>query len=142
MKRIVTVLMLCALFVVASPVSAQASGSGGTKDIPSQSSLYPLRIDVVQILVHAQGYRVIYRKGSSELAAVHLPSAWFVSGGKAALIRGRGPEYPYMVVYYKEDGSISHIKLYAKDNIGDSSWGTIQGDPGDAFKVDTIKLEY
>lgn len=142
MKRTVTVLALLALALAAAPVFGQAAGSGDTEDIPSQSGLYPLRIDVVQILAHSQGYRVLYRKGSSEIAVVHLPSAWFVAGGKAALIKGTGPEYPYMVVYYKEDGSVSHVKLYAKFAMTDPSWGSIKGDPGDSFKVDTIKLEF
>jgi len=147
MKRI---MILIALIAVASAVSAQdstkASGSGNGLDTSSsvrlESELYPARVDVSRVYSHSQGYKIVYRKGQASFAELYVPSTWFVPGGKAALIRGRGPQYPYLVVFYKPDGSFSHLKLYVLSNMKDSSWGTIEGDPGDKFKVETVKLEF
>jgi len=47
-----------------------------------------------------------------------------------------------MVVYYRSDGSFSHVKLYVQASMSDSSWASLEGDPGDRFKVTTIKLEF
>ncbi len=147
MKR---TMILIALIVVASVAFAQestaASGSGNGLDksgsIRMASDLYPVRIDVSRVYSHSQGYKIVYRKGQASFAELYIPSTWFVSGGKAMLIRGRGPQYPYLVVYYKSDGSFSHLKLYVLENMNDSTWGTIEGDPGDKFKVETVKLEF
>ena len=150
MKR--KMIIIAALFVVAtaSVAFAQAAPAGTTAgngldssgSILMESELYPVRVDVTRIYAHAQGYKVIYRKGATSFAEAYLPSSWFVAGGKAAMIRGYGAQYPYLVVFYKADGSFSHLKLYAMRNLKDSSWGTIEGDPGDRFKVDSIKLEF
>lgn len=149
MKRMMIIMMALLIAASGSVVFAQAaagSGPGSSLDksgsIREQSDLYPARVDVVRVYSHSQGYRVVYRKGSSDIAELYIPSAWFVPGGKAILIKSRGPQYPYMVVYYKSDGSFSHVKLFTLQNMKDPSWGTIEGDPGDHFKVDTIKLEF
>jgi hypothetical protein len=147
MKR---TMILVALIVAASATFAQesaaASGSGKSLDtsgsIRIPSELYPVRVDVSRVYSHSQGYRVVYRKGQASFAELYVPTTWFVSGGKAMLIRGQGPQYPYMVVYYKSDGSFSHLKLYVLSNMKDTTWGTIEGDPGDKFKIDTVKLEF
>lgn len=149
MKR--ALLVLAAILVV-SPVFAQSAGGGGTLgtsgtldtsgSIKQVSDLYPVRVDIVRVFSHAQGFRVVYRKGQTGFAEAYVPSTWFVAGGKAQLIRAHGPVYPYMVVYYKSDGTFSHLKLYVQRNLSDPTWGQISGDPGDVFKVDTIKLEY
>ncbi len=147
MKRI---MILIALIAVASAVSAQdstkASGSGNglvtSSSIRMEAELYPARVDVSRVYSHSQGYKIVYRKGQASFAELYVPSTWFVPGGKATLIRGRGPQYPYLVVFYKPDGSFSHLKLYVLGNLKDSSWGTIEGDPGDKFKVETVKLEF
>jgi hypothetical protein len=106
------------------------------------SELYPVRLDVVRVFSHAAGYRVLYRKGAVQFAEIYIPVEWFVPGGKAQLIRGRGPQYPYLVVYYNSDGAFSHLKLYALSNLSDPTWASLEGDPGDRFKVDTIKLDF
>jgi len=150
MKRIIIV-MTVLVFAIAVPLTfAQAttggasSGSGLDKSVSlaSPADLYPVRLDVTRVYIHSQGYKVVYRKGESSFAEVFIPSTWFVPGGKAVLVRGKGPQYPYMFAYYKEDGSFSHLKLFVMQSFKDPSWGIIEGDPGDKFKVETIKLEF
>jgi len=150
MKRIIIVIAVL-VFAIAVPVvfaqeakGSTSSGSGLDKSasIASPADIYPVRVDVTRVYSHNQGYRVVYRKGESSFAEAYIPSTWFVPGGKAVLVRGRGPQYPYMFVYYKEDGSFSHLKLFVLQNFKDPSWGIIEGDPGDRFKVETVKLEF
>lgn len=145
MKRVITCLCIFILASAAMPASAQDAASGRSLDtsgsIRQASELYPVRLDVVRVFSHAQGYRVIYRKGQAALSELYVPIDWFVAGGKAQLIRATGPHIPYAMVYYRTDGSFSHVKLYVHPNVRDQSWGEIRGDPGDAFKVDTIKLD-
>lgn len=145
MKR--TILVLAAI-VLASAAFAQGAtaapdtGLDKSGSIRMEAELYPLRVDVTRVYMHSQGYKVVYRRGEASFAETYIPSAWFTPGGKAMLIRGRGPQYPYMVVFYKPDGSFSHLKLFVLSNMKDSTWGIIEGDPGDKFKVETIKLEF
>ncbi len=150
MKRMIIVMMVLLIAASGSIVFAQAAAAGPgpsssldkSGSIREESDLYPVRVDVVRVYSHSQGYRVVYRKGATSVAELYIPSSWFVPGGKAVMIKGRGPQFPYMVVYYKADGSFSHVKLFTLQNMKDPTWGTIEGDPGDHFKVDTIKLEY
>lgn len=145
MKRVITCLCIVIVASTAMPTFAQDTPSGRNLDtsvaILQPSELYPVRLDVVRVFSHAQGYRVIYRKGQAALSALYVPIEWFVAGGKAQLIRATGPHIPYAMVYYRIDGSFSHVKLFVHPNVRDQSWGEIRGDPGDAFKVDTIKLD-
>jgi hypothetical protein len=146
MKRALLIALALAALIALAPVFAQEASGGSSLDrsgsIREVSDLYPVRLDVIRIYGHAQGYKVVYRKGQTSFAELNVPMGWFVAGGKAQLIRAEGPQYPYLVVYYKSDGSFSHLKLYAQRSIRHSSWGEMKGDPGDAFKVDTVKIEY
>jgi len=142
MKRVFLIVVAVVMAVSVSTAFAQGAAASSDAESSGESALYPVRVDVARVYTHSQGYRVVYRKGQASLAEVYLPSSWFVAGGQAMMLRGRGREYPYMVVYYKADGSFSHVKLYVLSNMRDSTWGIIEGDPGDKFKVDTIKLEF
>ncbi len=146
-KIIITALIVVAAtslaFAQAAPAASPAgNGLDTLGSIRIASDLYPVRVDVTKIYSHSQGLKVVYRKGGSSFAELFIPSSWFVAGGKAALIHGYGPQFPYLVVYYSSDGSFSHLKLFAMRNLKDASWGVIDGDPGDRFKVETIKLEF
>lgn len=141
MRRMV--LFIACLSLALGSLGAQAAQpADGTQAGLGQSDMYPVRVDVTRVLAHAQGYRVVYRKGEASFAEAYVPSSWFVPGGKAVMLKGRGPQYPYMVVYYKSDGSFSHLKLYVLADMKDPSWGVIEGDPGDRFKVESVKLEF
>jgi len=106
------------------------------------SEYYPVRLNVVKIYAHADGYCVVYRKGLAGTANAYLPSKWFTAGGKAEIIRGTDPSYPYMVVFFKE-GKPDHVKLYALASNTDITWGIL--DPSqakDKFNGDDIKIEF
>lgn len=146
MSKALIIVLMAAILGGTGLVFAQNNDSSsnldqsGTLRMPSE--LYPVRLDVVRIFSHASGYRVLYRRGQAQFAEVYIPVEWFVPGGQAQLIRGRGPHFPYLVVFFTSEGNFSHLKLYAQASMSDPSWATLEGDVGDRFKVETVKLEY
>jgi hypothetical protein len=128
MKRTIIVTILIAL--VACALAAETS------------AFYPLRVDVVKVFSHSDGYRVIYRKGSSDVAAMYLPARWFISGGKAELVRGNDTSFPYMTVFYKS-GKFDHLRLYVLSDQKDSTWGTLPPSEGAGkFDSEDLTLEF
>jgi hypothetical protein len=108
----------------------------------AESSFYPVRVDVVKVLSHADGFRVIYRKGSSDLGSTYLPARWFISGGKAELVRGTDTSFPYMTIFYK-DGKFDHLRLYVLADQKDATWGIL--DPADGagkFGSEDLTIEF
>ena len=101
------------------------------------SAYYPIRLDVMKIYSHADGYRLVYRQGPMGRADVYIPIGWFVPGGKAEIIFGHDTAYPYAMVFYK-DGVFDHIKIYASSTRTDSSWGVLDPTAGKA-KFENIK---
>ncbi len=127
MKRATVVLVLVA--VIACALAAD------------QSAFYPVRVDVVKVFSHSQGYRVLYRTGSSGIADVYLPARWFTSGGKAELVRGDDPSFPYMTVFYK-DGKFDHLRLYVIADQRDPMWGILApSDGAGKFDSEDLKLD-
>jgi len=100
------------------------------------SDLYPVRLDVVKIYSHADGYRLVYRYGPLGFSDLYVPITWFVPGGKAEIIFGRDKAYPYAMVYYKA-GKFDHIKIFASNQREDSSWGMLDPEAGKG-KFDNI----
>ena len=128
MKRATIILFLIA--VVAGVLASETS------------AFYPVRLDVIKVYSHADGFRVIYRKGSSDVADVYLPARWFVSGGKSELVRGNDTSFPYMTVFYK-DGKFDHLRLYVLADQGDQMWGLLSPSAGAGkFNSDDFKLDY
>jgi hypothetical protein len=128
MKRVAIVIVLLAF--IAGALAADTS------------AFYPVRVDVVKVFSHSDGYRVIYRKGSSEVAAPYLPARWFISGGKAELVRGNDTSFPYMTVFFKE-GKFDHLRLYVLADQKDQTWGILNPSEGAGkFGSDDLKLEY
>jgi hypothetical protein len=106
------------------------------------SAFYPVRVDVVKVYSHADGYRVIYRKGSADVGAVYLPARWFVPGGKAELVRDNDPSFPYITIFYK-DGKFDHLRLYVLANQKDETWGILNPAEGAGkFNSDDLKIEF
>jgi hypothetical protein len=106
------------------------------------SAYYPVRVDVVKVYAHADGYQVVYRKGSFNMASLNLPARWFAPGGKAAMIYANDPSYPYMTVFYK-DGKFDHLKIYVQSNRKDTSWGTLSPSEGAGkFGSEDFVIEY
>ncbi|MBU0935597.1 MAG: hypothetical protein KKI09_10000 [Spirochaetes bacterium] len=144
MKKLILLLVIV-LAIAVMPLVAQSASEGNglerSQIIRSPADLYPLHLDVSKVYVHAQGYRIIYRKGATDFAEAYIPAPWFVPGGKAKLVPTRGTEVPYAMVYFNEDGSFSHIKLFVHQSLNHESWGQITGDPGDKFSSDTLVLD-
>ncbi len=106
------------------------------------SAFYPVRIDVVKVFSHSDGYKVVYRKGTSDVAAVYLPARWFVPGGKAELVRANDASFPYMSVFYK-DGKFDHLRLYVLYDDKDLTWGILSPSEGAGkFGSEELKLEF
>src|SRR5208283_378332 len=118
MKRATMVIVLIAIV-------ACALASAPT----NESAFYPVRIDVVKVFSHSDGFLVVYRKGATSVGDVYLPGRWFVSGGKAELIRGNDTSFPYMTVFYK-DGKFDHLRLYVLADEQDLTWGILSPSEG------------
>jgi hypothetical protein len=108
----------------------------------ADSAFYPVRVDVVKVFSHGDGFKVIYRKGTMDVGAVYLPARWFVPGGKAELVRANDPSFPYMSVFYK-DGKFDHLRLYVIADQRDLMWGVLPPDEGAGkFTSDDFKIEF
>ena len=128
MKRATIILILIA--IIACSLAAETS------------AFYPVRIDVVKVFSHTDGYKVIYRKGTSDVAALFLPGRWFSSGGKGELIRDNDTSFPLMTVFYK-DGKFDHLRLYVLADQKDPTWGILAPAEGAGkFDSDDLKVEY
>jgi len=137
MKRSVIVFILLA--ILAAGLAADTS------------AYYPVRLDVVKVYTHAEGYRVVYRKGYGDFADLYVPVGWFKattdSSGKllppkAELVRGEDASYPYATVYYK-DGKFDHLLLFVRSDPHDPMWGMLSPEEGAGkFKDEDPKLVF
>ncbi|MBN1242580.1 MAG: hypothetical protein JXA15_07735 [Spirochaetales bacterium] len=143
MKRIFMALLVVAVFLAALPAVAQdRPGVPVEPKIIDPSPYYPFRFDVIRVYSHALGYRVLYRKGSSDFADVYIPAGWFKSGGKASLVVADDPAFPSMTIFYK-DGAFSHVRLYVRASRKDSTWGLLtEEDPSAKFEVTELKVAF
>jgi hypothetical protein len=108
----------------------------------ADSAFYPVRVDVVKVFSHGDGYKVVYRKGTADVGAVYLPVRWFVPGGKAELVRSNDPSFPYMTIFYK-DGKFDHLRLYVLPDQRDLSWGVLPPGEGQGkFDSDDLKIDF
>jgi hypothetical protein len=105
--------------------------------------IYVKTVGIMKILNHALGYKVLYLKSSMDVGEFYVPHSWFKAGGKAELVLGNGPAFPYFSVFYR-NGEFDHIKIYAAENIGHLSWGRLKAQVGDSskFEIDTLDLEF
>jgi hypothetical protein len=131
MKRAIVLFVLVAF--VALGLAAESS---------VQSSFYPVRIDVLKVYSHGDGFKVLYRKGSSDVGVVYIPARWFVPGGKAELVRANDPSFPYMTIFYK-DGKFDHLRLYVLTDTKDDTWGVLSPAEGTGkFGSDDFKIDF
>lgn len=133
MKR--TVMLFALIFLVLGVFSLNAQ--------EQDPKLYVKTVGVMKILNHALGYKVLYLKSNMEVGEFYVPHSWFKAGGRAELILGNGPEFPYFSVFYRE-GEFDHIKICAAENIKHLSWGRLKRQAGDSskFEVETLDLEF
>jgi len=110
--------------------------------VAATSDFYPVRVDVVKVYTHGDGVLVIHRKGSTDIGQCFIPARWFISGGKAEMVRGNDPSFPYMSVFYK-DGKFSHLRLYVRADSRDSMWGVLNPEDGKGrFDSEDFTIEY
>ena len=133
MKRTVLLFALILLVLGVFVVNAQEQ----------DPKLYVKTVGIMKVLNHALGYKVLYLKSTMELGEFYIPHSWFKAGGKAELILGDTPAFPYFSVFYR-DGEFDHIKLCAHENIQHLSWGRLKRQVGDSskFDVETLDLEF
>jgi hypothetical protein len=133
MKRTVMLVALVLLILGVFTVNAQEQNP----------KLYVKTVSIMKILNHALGYKVLYLKSSMEVGEFYVPHSWFKAGGKAELVLGNGPAFPYFSVFYR-DGEFDHIKIYAAENIRHLSWGRLKRQVGDSskFDIETLDLEF
>jgi hypothetical protein len=133
MKRTVILFALVILVLGVFAVNAQEQ----------DPELYVKTVGIMKILNHALGYKVLYLKSSMEVGEFYVPHTWFKAGGKAELVLGNGPAFPYFSIFYR-DGEFDHIKIYAAENIQHLSWGRLKRQAGDSskFEVETLDLDF
>jgi hypothetical protein len=133
MKR--TVMLVALVFLVLGVFAVNAQ--------EQDPKLYVKTVSIMKILNHALGYKVLYLKSNMDVGEFYVPHSWFKAGGKAELVLGNGPAFPYFSVFYR-DGKFDHIKIYAAENIRHLSWGRLKRQVGDSskFEVETLDLEF
>ncbi len=137
MKRIVIVLVLIAF--VGAFLAADTS------------AFYPVRLDIVKVYTHADGYRVLFLSGYAGVNEFYLPGKWFritkdSSGGllppKAEMVRGHDPSFPYMVLFYK-DGKFDHLRIFVQDALSDPMWAVLTPSEGSGkFTADDLNIKF
>ncbi len=83
-------------------------------------------------------------KSDMKVGEIYLPHRWFAkSGGKAEIVFGEGPSYPYFSVFYL-DGKFDFIRLYVIEDVRDLSWGILKKTEATnaAFGADTLQIDY
>jgi hypothetical protein len=131
MKR--TIMLIALILLVLGVVNAQEQ----------DPKIFVKTVGIMKILNHSLGYKVLYLKSTMEVGEFYVPHSWFKAGGKAELVLGDTPAFPYFSVFYR-DGEFDHIKLYAHENIRHLSWGRLKRQVGDSskFEIETLDLEF
>jgi hypothetical protein len=109
-----------------------------------QPKVYVKSVPILKIMSHPEGYKVLYLKSDMKVAELYLPYRWFTqAGGKAEIVFGNDPSYPYFSVFYV-DGKFDHIRLYVIENIQDPTWGILRLTEASYsdFNVESLNIEY
>jgi len=109
-----------------------------------QPKVYVKSVPILKILSHPEGYKVLYMKSDMKVGEFYIPHGWLSkTGGKAEIIFGRDPSYPYFSAFYR-DGKFDYVRLYVIDDVKDLSWGILRKTEASnaAFGMDTLQIEY
>ncbi len=109
-----------------------------------QPKVYVKSVPILKIFSHPEGYKVLYMKSDMKVGEFYIPHGWLSkAGGKAEMVFGRNPSYPYFSVFYR-DGKFDYVRLYVIDDVKDLSWGILRKTEASnaAFGVDTLQIEY
>jgi hypothetical protein len=111
----------------------------------AQPSVYVISMPILKILSHPEGYKVLYMRDSDmKVDEFYVPYRWMAkSGGKAEIVFGGDPSYPYFSIFYR-DGKFDFIRLYVLDNVQDITWGILKKTEASnaAFSEETLDLKF
>lgn len=105
----------------------------------ADSPLYAKVVPIQKITSHQKGYKVNYFTSHTELKTIYVPIEWFYPTSnfktpdgflRAELVRGMGPAYPYLQIFWK-DGAFHHLRLFVHKDFQNPSWGVL--DPAADF---------
>ncbi len=116
----------------------------GVFAVADESDMFVKTMPITKIYTYRLGYKVVYLKTDLNFGEFYVPISWFdQAGGKAVIVKGVEPAYPYFSVFWK-NGEFHSVKLYVRSDMGDESWGTLKEAPGvaDKFAVDTLELDF
>ncbi|RPJ07617.1 MAG: hypothetical protein EHM28_06475 [Spirochaetaceae bacterium] len=137
MKKLLICMILLSFFITVA-VFAQESGE-------SKDRLYVKSFPCEQIFPTRYGYIIGYKPALKDYAYAYIPMAWFrADSGKANIVYGSGPEFPYFEVTWK-NGEFAHVTIYGVDDMHSLSWGVLLGDDSpfeSRFNQDTLSLKY
>ena len=110
----------------------------------TDSPYYVRSIAIAKIFSHEDGYKITYRNSKLQYSSFYVPVEWFGgASSKAEIIYGDSQAYPYFSIFWK-DGAFDHIRIYAKTNRRDLTWGDLDSslDWSSKFEgVESIELK-
>ena len=110
-----------------------------------QPNVYFVSVPILKILSHPEGYKILYMRNSDmKVDEFYIPHRWLAkSGGKAEMVFGRDPSYPYFSVFYR-DGKFDFIRLYVMEDVKDLTWGILRKTEASnaAFGGETLEIKY
>ena len=131
--RIKTMFTACLfLSALAAPLFAQDQQF-------SKRDVYTKTFPIERIYVCRYGYMVAYRNSNYSLEQLYIGNQNFEgTTGKAVIVFGKGPEYPYLSVTWI-DGQIDHVVIYAVD--GTSGTYVLHGTDEQLKQLFAVPLE-
>ncbi len=131
MKKVHLFLLILFFMILAAPSFTQS------KD----DDIYVKTVPIVKIYAHRLGYKILFLKSNLELGTIYVPIKWFEhSGGKAEIIWGDSPDYPYLSIFWR-NGKFDYIKIYVKESLRDPTWGVLSEGPGVEKKFDVQEIK-
>ena len=109
-----------------------------------QPEVYVKSVPILKILSHPEGYKVLYMRSDMKVDELYIPLRWLdKAGGKAEMVFGRDPSYPYFSVFYR-DGKFDFIRLYVVNDVRDLTWGILKKTEASnaAFGGETLDIKY
>ena len=107
-------------------------------------NVYVVTVPILKILSHSEGYKVLYMRSDMQVDELYVPHRWLSkSGGKAEIVFGKEPSYPYFSAFYR-DGKFDFIRLYVIDDVKDLTWGILRKTEASnaAFGGETLEIKY
>lgn len=135
--------------IITSTLAILLALTGVAAFAAEESPIFVKTVPISKIYNHRLGYRVVYMTNDFDFKVFYVPTEWFSVAGetgeipKAEIVFGNESAYPYFSIFWK-DGAFSHVRIYARNNPNDSTWGDASnlGDINDRFAVESLDLEF